>query len=182
MLSNCWALPWQHVENILKTVGTIPYLGIFLNDLAMLNESGPDRVPRPKPSELRRPASGTSLVNVTENHRKTSNGNDSNTGKRNSHVKKSNDYQEKWQRSHLSQEFAVTPPIITRETPRRPPRRKRLNGSTDSGTESVANEPCTRKPPVPIVADHRSRREAVANVSSYNLVISPLVCMRSTKL
>ncbi|KAM7540291.1 hypothetical protein Aperf_G00000037166 [Anoplocephala perfoliata] len=152
-------------ENILNTVGTIPYLGIFLNDLAMLNESAPDRVPRPKPSEFRRPASGTGLIYMKENHRKTSDRSENSTGKQNSYVKISTDFHEKRQRSHLSQEPVSTPPIVMCEAPKPPPRRKRLNDSTDSGTESATNETRTRKPPVPLVADHRSRKETMTNES-----------------
>ncbi|VUZ53156.1 unnamed protein product, partial [Hymenolepis diminuta] len=151
----------EHEENILKSVGTIPYLGIFLNDLAMLNESAPDRVSKPKPPELRRPASGTGLVSMVIDRRKISNGSYDNrtNGRQNGHIQSAK--AERRQRSHRSQEVRIPTPLVTPE-PKRPPRRKRMTESTDSGTGSGVNESGTRKPPVPIVVDHRSRKETAA--------------------
>lgn len=156
-------------------MGTIPYLGIFLNDLAMLNESAPDRVPKSKPPELRRPASGTNLIDmVPVDHRKgASNAGGDNarstsrsTSRANGQIQSAS-VNGRRPRPHRSQEMRALTPLITPELPRRPPRRKRVTESTDSGTSSGVNEPANRKPPVPIVVDHRSRKETMTpNVSA----------------
>ncbi|KAM3174292.1 hypothetical protein ACTXT7_010847 [Hymenolepis weldensis] len=162
----------KHEENILKSVGTIPYLGIFLNDLAMLNESAPDRVPKPKPPELRRPASGTGLVNMVTHSRKTSNGSyDSRTnGRQSGHTQSAK--AERRQRPRRSQEVRIPTPLVTSE-PKSSPRRKRMTESTDSGTGSGVNESGNRKPPVPIVVDHRSRKETATTNECDSYTTSP---------
>ncbi|KAL5962795.1 Ral guanine nucleotide dissociation stimulator-like 2, partial [Taenia solium] len=135
--------PWRrkHEEIIMKTVGTIPYLGIFLNDLAMLHESAPDRVPRRKPSELRRPASGTSLTSMTRDRRNYY-----------------NSLYDRQNQLHYSLESFSTLPLPSMEPPRRPPRRKRVNESSDSGTGSACGDSSFQRPPFPVLTDHRSRK------------------------
>ncbi|VDD79789.1 unnamed protein product [Mesocestoides corti] len=65
-----YALPSDHNEtNMMKTMGTIPYLGIFLNDLAMLHESAQDLVSRPKPKP-RQPPSHANLIGIMGDHRR----------------------------------------------------------------------------------------------------------------
>lgn len=133
--------PLQHEEIMMKTVGTIPYLGIFLNDLAMLHESAPDWAPRRKPAELRRPTSGTSLTSMAWDCRNNYN----------------NLYDKRNQRYHSLEPF-LTPPLLSTEPPGRSSRRKRVNESSDSGTGSACGDLSSQRPPFPVLIDHRSRK------------------------
>nr|VZI34091.1 unnamed protein product [Spirometra erinaceieuropaei] len=48
------------VDEAVHSMGTIPYLGLFLNDLAMLNESAPDWIPKQEADLPKRPSSSSS--------------------------------------------------------------------------------------------------------------------------
>ncbi|KAL5111942.1 Ral guanine nucleotide dissociation stimulator-like 3 [Taenia crassiceps] len=128
-------------EVMMKNVGTIPYLGIFLNDLAMLHESAPDRVARRRLVEMGRPASGTSLTSMVWDHR--------------------NDYnilhRQRSQRHHSLEPF-FTSPLLSGEPPRRPSRHKRVKESFDSGTGSAYGDSLSQRPPFPVLIDNRSRK------------------------
>nr|VZI34088.1 unnamed protein product [Spirometra erinaceieuropaei] len=47
------------VDEAVHSMGTIPYLGLFLNDLAMLNESAPDWIPKQEADLPKRPSSSS---------------------------------------------------------------------------------------------------------------------------
>uniref|UniRef100_A0A5K3EIY2 Ras-GEF domain-containing protein n=3 Tax=Mesocestoides corti TaxID=53468 RepID=A0A5K3EIY2_MESCO len=74
ILSSIFRRKWSgefvsNETNMMKTMGTIPYLGIFLNDLAMLHESAQDLVSRPKPKP-RQPPSHANLIGIMGDHRR----------------------------------------------------------------------------------------------------------------
>ncbi|VDL90144.1 unnamed protein product [Schistocephalus solidus] len=65
------------IDEAVHTMGTIPYLGLFLNDLAMLNESAPDWIPKREAGVPRRPNSSSRCLSRRSspamiNHSRTS--------------------------------------------------------------------------------------------------------------
>ena len=137
-------------------MGTIPYLGIFLNDLAMLHESAPDRVSRDKSAELRCPSSGTSLINRTPNHQNHKySGCQLNNGCLFEYCNRQN---------HCMEPPAPVPPLSFFESPRRQIRHKRINGSDDSDVP-------TRHPLAPQIIDRRSRKDKNKSVSLFEFVV-----------
>lgn len=122
----------------MKSCGTIPYLGIFLNDLAMLHESAPDWLPKPSSPQpcingasrgLCRPASGSCLASMTSN-------------------------------------IAIATQDQERLTgfPKKPPRRTCGNVNlVEMGCGGPHIE--AKRPPLPAIADRRVRRAPVCKVS-----------------
>ncbi|CDS41011.1 ral guanine nucleotide dissociation [Echinococcus multilocularis] len=148
--------PLQHEEIMMKTVGTIPYLGIFLNDLAMLHESAPDRLPRHKPTELRRPTSGSSLTSMARD-------------RRNNH----NNLHNQQNQGHHNFEPLSALPLLSTEPPRRPSRRKRANESFESGTGSACGAEPSQQPPLPVLINHRSRKGSNNNETGSSTTPTP---------
>ena len=112
----------------------------------MLHESAPDRVSRGKSAESRRPASGN-----TRNHRDPNN----NYGGHHSFRDHNGP------RYHSLEPPIPVPPLFSLESPRR----KRVNVGGDGKNGASDSDPPTRRPPVPLVIDRRSRHDEIKSVS-----------------